>query len=638
MKKTFLTCFNWLEQQCGITAPEAKPYPFAEGLLFSMALAFTVIFLPLLAGVGNVYAAKTLCLQGVILAAFGFCFFRLLLKNGCKLFSRQTLLTLFLSGAAVGALLFYEKIFVLEGQLRYYCYFNGMEYIDNMYHSAVGESVVSHGYPSINHTDPAFLRYHTGVNYCFGFLSKLTGIPVHVLLCFVYPLLAAPLLCFISLKLVREIKLFTGRNGDLNLFDLFLVPTLLLGTFYAAYSYPMGLAIPSILISHSMAAGFIVLFLSMIFVLRMIRKGMFERQWFRSLFFVLLLPLILFFCTLAKISCGCAVAGATCIWLFTKGKYSRFFWKEICYAGLTCVLFLLILKGFVMGGNGYGNQAHQWALLQWFKRPERMWGFVITFLPVLLVLHETKWSFREIFSGKHFWGNTLLALTAVLWLPGLLWDIYGGSSFYFFIVPYCIAILICCGFAIPEKLLRSDLCKCIILFIIVFGGMRGLMHYASQLRFSIKSRAAARQVTASPFYRAMNKAREFTRQHPQETLCFMDETAPLTFKRNAKGTTVLVQAYLGVPVLNAFYFEDGKLFSYLHHNDPAKRIRYIPKRSGVYSYGLDAYENAGIRKISHNEALHQAKERGYRYLISFHNATVELTDLSTCAVTDLMQE
>ena len=472
MKKTFLTCFNWLEQQCGITAPGAKPYPFAEGLLFSMALAFTVIFLPLLAGVGNIYAAKTLCLQGVILAAFGFCFFQLLLKNGCKLFSRQTLLTLFLSGAAVGAILFYEKTFALGGNPRYYCYFNGMEYIDNMYHSAVGESVVSYGYPSINHTDPAYLRYHTAVNYCFGFLSKLTGIPVFVLLSFIYPLLAAPLLCFISLKLVREIKLFTGRNGDLNLFDLFLVPTLLLGTFYAAYSYPMGLAIPSILISHSMAAGFVVLFLSMIFVLRMIRKGMFERQWFRSLFFVLLLPLILFFCTLAKISCGCAVAGATCIWLFTKGKYSRFLWKEICYAGLICVLFLLILKTSVLGGY----QAKQWAFLQWVKTPERMWGFVITCLPVLLVLHETKWSFREIFSGKQCWGNILLALTAALWIPPLLISFHGGSGIYFYLVPYCIAVLVCCGFAIPEKLLRSDLCKCIILFIIVFVIQKKVHH------------------------------------------------------------------------------------------------------------------------------------------------------------------
>lgn len=634
MKKTFLSCFNWLEQQCDSAAPGAKPYPFAEGLLFFMALAFAVIFLPLLAGVGNIYAAKILCLQGIILAGAGFCFFHQLSKNGCQFFSRQTLLTLFLSGAAVGAILFYEKTFALGGNPRYYCYFNGMEYIDNMYHSALGESVVSYGYPSNNYTEPAYLRYHTAVNYCFGFLSKLTGIPVFALLSFIYPLLAAPLFCFTSLKLIREIKLFTGRNGNLNFFDLFLVPALLLGTFYVAYSYPMGLWIPSIIISHSMAAGFIVLFLSMIFVLQMIRKKMFERQWFCVLFFTLLLPLILFFCTLAKISCGCVVAGATCIWLFTKGKYSRFLWKEICYAGLICVLFLLILKTSVLGGY----QAKQWAFLQWVKTPERMWGFVITCLPVLLVLHETKWSFREIFSGKQCWGNILLALTAALWIPPLLISFHGGSGIYFYLVPYCIAILVCCGFAIPEKLLRSDLCKCIILFIFVFGGMRGLMHCATQLRFSIKSRAAARQVTESPFYRAMNKARAFTRQHPQETLCFMDETAPRLAKRYPIASAFFTQAYLGVPVLNAFYFEDGKLFSYLHHNDPAKRIRYCPKSSGVYSYGLDAYENAGIRKISHEEALRQAKERGYRYLISFHNGTVELTDLSTCATANLMQE
>lgn len=634
MKKTFLSCFNWLEQQCDSAAPGAKPYPFAEGLLFFMALAFAVIFLPLLAGVGNIYAAKILCLQGIILAGAGFCFFRLLSKNGCKLFSRQTLLTLFLSGAAVGAILFYEKTFALGGNPRYYCYFNGMEYIDNMYHSALGESVVSYGYPSNNYTEPAYLRYHTAVNYCFGFLSKLTGIPVFALLSFIYPLLAAPLFCFTSLKLIREIKLFTGRNGNLNFYDLFLVPALLLGTFYVAYSYPMGLWIPSIIISHSMAAGFIVLFLSMIFVLQMIRKKMFERQWFRVLFFTLLLPLILFFCTLAKISCGCVVAGVTCIWLFTKGKYSRFLWKEICYAGLICVLFLLILKTSVLGGY----QAKQWAFLQWVKTPERMWGFVITCLPVLLVLHETKWSFREIFSGKQCWGNILLALTAALWIPPLLISFHGGSGIYFYLVPYCIAVLVCCGFAIPEKLLRSDLCKCIILFLFVFGGMRGLMHCATQLRFSIKSRAAARQVTESPFYRAMNKARAFTRQHPQETLCFMDETAPRLAKRHPFASAFFTQAYLGVPVLNAFYFEDGKFFGYLHHNDPAKRIRYCPKSSSVYSYGLDAYENAGIRKISHEEALRQAKERGYRYLISFHNGTVELTDLSTCATANLMQE
>ena len=619
-------------------------YPYAEAMLFMVSAILGIKFIIQNLNSGFVESNRIILLILFIIVLYGILFIKKLKNANYRKY--HLLFSIILSLCMASSLLYYDNVFA-GNIMGFNDYLNGNTFIDYEFQATISESIAHRGYPSLLCIEPKFLRYHTGVSYLFAILSKATGIPVIMIIHYIYPLLAGPVFLFLILSLIPLMKkeLFHCSHNENTLFDVIISSTLLLGCFgLMRFGYSIGLFIPSIILSSTMLFGMNLLLITIYILISYKNALLCNDTNMKLIYFLFIIPMLLFIITISKVSVGCFFLSMICIFIFSNEEHSKFFWNEILLCAFYIIFFYCFVKLLVNGsssikGSGKNIIIVPFAFLKRYNFLRNILLVIITWTPLAFFLYSIKWNIMKIFTRKQCIGNILLVGNIAMWIPTLTIDMHGGSAVYFFMVPFVLSIMLCLAKEIPQKIFsfysqkKQDF---IILFFTIFiiigianNSLFIFKNFTSDLSFRTKNGFFSRYTIAdSDVYQSLINARMFAMKHPNDTICYINETSPFLHQK-PKSNVFLLQTFLGLPVINSFYFEDDKLMIYGKSEKQNTCIVVEDElKSGIHSYGLDYWKNKDVKKMSQDDAVLFAKNHNYNYMIIACNNSIHIVDIN----------
>ena len=533
-------------------------------------------------------------------------------------------------------------------------YFSGAISVDQLFHTTIAESYKNFGYPSILCGEMPFFHYHTGFHLLIAGLSCLFQISCLAALNYSFPLIFFPLFIYFILKLIREIRIFHGCSAKLSYFDFLIIFLLLSGPVLISDSNRSGFFINSIFISESMLIGMTFLFGFLLLFFQAVNRGFFANNIFRNLCLFALFPVILFLLTFVKISIGYVVLFAGISGLCFQERHSRKFWLEILFVLEQLLVFylschLLCEQRYYVDQGNIAGRIYFWHFFQaWVKTPL---FFLIATGPLLIFLSIRCTSWQEFFRKDKVVEKTLLFSSIMTYIPVSIWEIPDGSAFYFIAIPYLAAGIFLCGYNIPERLNHSacsagPALKCLWFFVLVYllGASFLNNNVLSQLtrafdfraRNNIRNEAECKfiminnqkiplsfsalfseyRLLQTPIFQTMNRLKKHTAVHAKSTVCYLSpDSCFLT--DNPRKNVFLIQAFLGIPVLNSCYSERNMLLGYRKEKNSKISVVPIGKTDEILRYGLDNPPIKLGQKKSLKAAQDWARNNGYSYLITF---------------------
>ena len=366
-----------------------------------------------------------------------------------------------------------------------------------------------------------------------------------------------------------------------------------------------------------------------------------KHKWLREFCFWLI-PVAVFALMMCKSSTAAFYICGISIYLFTRGQYSKWCLKEILCIVLSSAMFVFGSR-WVMSLSGNSLKFVPFAFLKVYCRFPFFIMSLILF-PVIFYLVKTKWSVKKLFSGEQVIGNILLGTTIAMNIPGLIWDIPGASASYFILLPYLLAIFVFCAdgtlpgfirkiagkrwFRIASALGAGIFFAAATVLYVHSGAVK---NYAAEIqrkinkKISLINQKRPYSVTQSAIFRNLNDVRKFVSKNASSVLAYVDDKFPFAAK-DSRATAFLIPAYIGAPVVNSFYYESGKFFSFRKtENGKIEPQEFYRHTNGMVAYGFD---NKPFPKMSLNDVLAYAAKEKVRYLIVFSEKT-EIIDL-TC--------
>ena len=318
----------------------------------------------------------------------------------------------------------------------------GRSHIDTLFHSAIAESYITNGFPSINFNEPILLKYHTFSHFLIAVLSKILDIPAFIFYNYLFPIFSIPLYVFLVQYSLFEIKKMLKVEQNFSFWDsVFLF--LFLGFFL----------IHSLYISESCLVSVIFMLLGLNLILK--SKNIFIAR--ISLSSIVLVPVFIFLVSWGKISCGMIFTGFFCYYLFRENIKSINNWGLII---LYAVTFVFSYKCF---SNTSGTDSSKITLFHFARNyltlKTSVFYYFSQLIPALLCLIfvvKEKFLSKEYFKNReNILPETMLVASIVSFLPGIFLTIGGGSAAYFCIPAFVLNLLILWGYDIPNRLVYS---------------------------------------------------------------------------------------------------------------------------------------------------------------------------------------
>lgn len=318
----------------------------------------------------------------------------------------------------------------------------GRSHIDTLFHSAIAESYITNGFPSINFNEPILLKYHTFSHFLIAVLSKILDIPAFIFYNYLFPIFSIPLYVFLVQYSLFEIKKMLKVEQNFSFWDsVFLF--LFLGFFL----------IHSLYISESCLVSVIFMLLGLNLILK--SKNIFIAR--ISLSSIVLVPVFIFLVSWGKISCGMIFTGFFCYYLFRENIKSVKNWGLII---LYAVTFVFSYKCF---SDTSGTDSSKITLFHFARNyltlKTSAFYYFSQLIPAILCL---MFAMKEKFLSKEYFKNrenilpeTMLVASIVSFLPGIFLTIGGGSAAYFCIPAFVLNLLILWGYDIPNRLVYS---------------------------------------------------------------------------------------------------------------------------------------------------------------------------------------
>lgn len=536
----------------------------------------------------------------------------------------------------------------------YQLYFSGAISVDQLFHATIAESYKNFGYPSILCGEMPFFHYHTGFHLLIAGLSQLFQISCLTALNYSYPLIFFPLFIYFILKLTKEIRNFCGCAAKLSYFDFLIIFLLLSGPILIPDSNRSGFFINSIYISESMLIGMTFLFGFLLLFFQAVNRGLFANNIFRNIGLFALFPVILFLLTFIKISIGYAGLFAGIFALCFQKQHSKKFWLEILFVLEQLVVFylscrLLCEQRYYIEQGDILGRIYLWHFFQiWVKTPL---FFLIATGPLLIFLAIRCTSWQELFGKDKIVEKTLLFSSIMIYIPVSIWEIPDGSAFYFIAIPYLAAGIFLCGYNIPNRLNHaacssSPALKCLWVFVLVYllGASFLNNNILSQLTGALDFRARNNirneekckyiminnlkiplsfsalfsdyRLLQTPIFQTMKQLKKHTEHYAKSTVGYLSpDSCFLT--DNPRKNVFLIQAFLGIPVLNSCYSEKNMLLSYQKAKNSKISVVPIGKTDEILRYGLDNPPIKLSKKKDLKTAQDWARNNGYSYLIVF---------------------
>ena len=321
-------------------------------------------------------------------------------------------------------------------------FFCGKTFIDTLFHSAIAESIVTNGYPSIQQNASTFLAYHWLSHYVVVGISKIFAIPCFITYNYLFPIIFIPLMLYLAQKVIVVGKIYFSGISTINLIDYIILVGIVYGFVTKQQQSNLGCNI-CVALFNSESCLFAVILLLLYFVI--INYGYINIKNFNKINLFILIPIFILFLFFAKISFGIIFALGTSYYVFRKYFLQDKKWLLLVeYCGLLLFCFLLVMIPANSSFGPVGEFKRDFIFFHYVRTECKNLFYVFLhyfflFLPIVSTIilkrdiifkNNLEYKKRSIFLEMCF------LLMVVACLPGILINIHGGSAFYFVIPIY----------------------------------------------------------------------------------------------------------------------------------------------------------------------------------------------------------
>ena len=277
-------------------------------------------------------------------------------------------------------------------------FFEGKTFIDTLYHSAIAESIITNGYPSIQQNAPVFLSYHCLSHYVVAYISNVLSIPCFVMYNYLFPILFIPLFLFLVQSAAVVGKSYLSGVKELNLVDYIILIGTCCGFVTKQQQLNLGCNF-NVNIYNSESCLFAIILLLLYFCL--INKGYISLKSFDTINLLVLIPIFIFTLSYAKISFGVIFTLGTSYYVFRKYLLKDKKWfLFIGYCGVF-IIYYLIIKNFSHSYSSSTADVQEELFLFHFVRTKCknliyiFFHFGFLFFPIVLAICLKKIKFMQ---------------------------------------------------------------------------------------------------------------------------------------------------------------------------------------------------------------------------------------------------
>ena len=494
-------------------------------------------------------------------------------------------------------------------------FFEGKTFIDTLYHSAIAESIVTNGYPSIQQNAPIFLAYHCLSHYIVAGFSRVLNIPCFITYNYLFPLIFIPLFLFLLQKVVSIGKQYFSDNSSLSLFDFVILVGFVLGFFTKKIQTNIGCNLTvNIYNSESCLTSIVISLLYFCFM----NRGYRNIKKFDNINLFVFVPIMIILLSYSKISFGCIFALGNSYYVFRKYFFKN---KKLFLAAGYLMIFILyyfMMRKISISTNYSAPILMSRRGFQLFYYPRvfcknylyMFFHYLFLFFPIIVVAYRQKETiFKKIitYNNECILVEMCFLLMLVACLPGCFLVIHGGAAFYFVIPVYIFSWILFISsnskqvfdekiFLIKNKIIIECNIFMFIVGLIIFSSCFNDMHLRNSLIQTFRSRISTvgfkknipqkveelfnlpTQIQFRKEYVIMNQVKKRIKQSPIDYCVFLSDNTD--FANNYDNYLLLghpqnyyirpylaISAYLGLPVINSvyerngyFYRGDGKIF------------------------------------------------------------------------------
>ncbi len=532
----------------------------------------------------------------------------------------------------------------------------GKTHIDTMFHSTLARTYYEYGETSILANGIHEIKYHTGSHVILGAVSLLTNIHIVFVYCFIYPMIFLPLFFVLIQHVAFKLKYFLSSIKTLNNIDLFFIILFFIPLFNPSVYSNSGIWIENYFVSESflVANTFLLLFFNLFIFLK--QKEFFKSYLIKRVWYLVGIPLGFTLISYCKISTGAILLCGIGYINFRKNTSSIKHWiLNLWYA----TIFLIYYFGIIGGSTGEtssielfsfakeristGNYLFHILFFSFFTLTTalyKMWN-----LHILSDLIKNKTNIIE---------ESLIIVTVIAFLPGLVLYIPGGSAAYFTMVTPVIGIVFFIAYEIPQtivnlckkgimtqiatKLLVLLLCFTFIININVVGLARSFLRriMLSENYVQANYEAAKQDIKngnvvngsldiakialfnsttiSNNIVKNLKYLNSLPATQKKQAVVFIDDTCELWKKYNDGDTILfLISAYTGIQTYNLLFLNHEKIPTY---QNSTQSLRY---RKGYALMNIPLLE----KKLLIEEAVIQAQTEGYKHLYYYSGDAVE---------------
>ena len=514
----------------------------------------------------------------------------------------------------------------------------GTVHVDTLYHATISESIANYGFPSILLNNSSFLNYHFGSHLIFAVLSDVLNIPVFFFYNYLFPIIFIPIYSFLIISVIIEIRKFKKLNTQINAIDYLLLSFFLLGFLPTEILDKIGIWKSSEIISESYLLALITFLLYVIIFLKLISNN----KPYRNILIIITTILFIFICTSMKISIGFLFTIGVVYINFRNNTYNIKYWFiNFMFIIIYCIshyifsysssseLIEIKLFSFVRNFTNFGYHKGILGFILHYLYLFMFAIFLVSYIFKNLTFNEIK---NNIISKYYLTEETLIIISLISIIPGLLLNLGGGAEAYFSYFPGLIAFCIILGYDIPSIIKSKLLSKNIfikhtlyifilLLFIINVDNSKTILSYYRVIR---KQEISSNSNVIENLRNIIN----ISKINKKDVWIFLDDNADVFnyFINNAKASVFFYPALTGVKVINGLYTNGVDIFStngsfVQSINDASYGIN--KKIIAEYIDDIPHY----VDKLSLDQAIEKAKINGLKNIIFIHDNSYRIIEL-----------
>lgn len=433
--------------------------------------------------------------------------------------------------------------------------FNGDFNADTLSHSAITESIISNGYPSLLFETKDIFYYHFGSHYLMAAISKLLNIHAFSAYNYIFPPIFIPLFFLLLFTSIEKVA-----NRKISFIEvLFIVTMGFIGFIPKSFESNLGFWMGSFFASESFCIGLTLLFL---FIILIDKKNTLS---VKNLIFTFIFIIV---CASMKISIGIL------LWCFFNwyAYRSKGIIKTIPYTLITTIS--LSIAFFLFNERIGSASAHQIMPLHFYKNyitiDALMYHLLLFTWPIVIPI-TFKFSDRKIITAikakNALLEESLIITTLISILPGAILYIEGGSAFYFFAVLYPLFIIYFIASNFFGKLIiqKKSLLLAIPFFAVIIGtvSLNTLSSISSIYKNLPSLKSGIISLENNALFVAIEEIRTKTKANRKNTAIIIEKSSKLFEIYNGKDLRSLsyfLQSYTGLPVYGMYEQKDEDIF------------------------------------------------------------------------------